>query len=230
MAHATSPVPVSAAHRRADRSLADRHAGYVAEIERIIDATYRVIERTGNVDPTMRDILREAKLSTPAFYRHFKSKDELFVMLLDDGRRRLATSIDRRMTRESTGAGRLRAWITAVLAQAVDPTVAARTRPFVASIDRLVERYPSEHRVSEQLLLDQLAEVIESNPDLASADARADADAIYQLAFGALGWHLRNRTTPRRADVDHLVDFALRALTGPASSGPARRATKQMGE
>ena len=35
----------------------------------------------------MRDILREAKLSTPAFYRHFKSKDELFVMLLDDGRR-----------------------------------------------------------------------------------------------------------------------------------------------
>ena len=223
---ASVSAPVSAAHRRADRSLADRHAGYVAEIERIIDATYRVIERTGNVDPTMRDILREAQLSTPAFYRHFRSKDELFVMLLDDGRRRLASSIARRMTRETTGAGKLRAWISAVLAQARDATVSARTRPFVASIDRLVERYPAEHRVSEQLLLDQLADVIINSPDLVSADALADANAIYQLAFGALAWHLRNRSSPRPADIDHLVDFATRALTTGSLPATKSSATK----
>ena len=208
----------SAAHGRADRSLADRHAGYVAEIERIIDATYRVIERTANVDPTMRDILREASLSTPAFYRHFRSKDELFVVLLDDGRRRLAVTIARRMARETTGAGRLRAWIHGVLAQARDTAAASRTRPFMASLDRLVERYPDEHRASEQLLVDQLVVAIDQSGDLESDDALADATAIYHLAFGALGWHLRNRSIPRTVDVDRVVDFALRALS-PITQG-----------
>ena len=211
-------MATSVAVRKADRSLADRHAGYVAEIERIIDATYRVIERTGSVDPTVRDILREAALSTPAFYRHFRSKDELFVVLLDDGRRRMAATSDRRVARESTGAGRLRAWIDTVLAQARDTAAAARTRPFMAGLDRLVERYPDEHRASEQLLVEQLVTLIEQSPDLASDHVRADATAIYHLAFGTLGWHLRNRSAPRASDVDRVVDFSLRALT-PTTKG-----------
>ncbi len=208
----------SIAHRQADRSLADRHAGYVAEIERIIDATYRVIERTGNVDPTMREILREAQLSTPAFYRHFASKDELFVVLLDDGRRRLASAIERRLRRETTGEGKLRAWVTTVLAQARDASVASRTRPFVTRVDRLVERYPLEHRASEQLLCDQLADVLAGSPEFAGVDPQADANAIYQLVFGVLGWHLRNRSTPVQADIDHLVDFARRALSNATTA------------
>jgi AcrR family transcriptional regulator len=199
--------------RTAARSLADRHSEYVVEIERIIDATYRVIERTGHVEPTMREILREAKLSTPAFYRHFRSKDELFVVLLEDGRRRLAATTARRMAREATGVGRLRAWIDAVLAQGRDVAAAARTRPFMAGLDRLVERYPDEHRASEALLIDQLVDAIVRSDDLVSADPRADAASIYHLTFGVLGWHLRNRSTPLPADVDHLVAFARRALT-----------------
>jgi AcrR family transcriptional regulator len=209
---AISVATASVAQRTADRSVAERHAEYVAEIDRIVDATYRVIERTGDVDPTMRDILGEAQLSTPAFYRHFRSKDELFVVLLDDGRRRLGATISRRMDRETTGAGRIRAWVHAVLDQARNETAAARTRPFMASIDRLVERYPDEHRASEQLLLDQLVVAIAQSDDLHSVNADADSSAIYHLAFGALGWHLRNRDAPSPSEVDHLVEFAWRAL------------------
>jgi AcrR family transcriptional regulator len=205
-------VATSAAQRTADRSVADRHAEYVTEIDRIIDATYRLIERTGNVDPTMRDILREAQLSTPAFYRHFRSKDELFVVLLDDGRRRLSETIARRMDRETTGAGRISAWVRAVLDQARNETAASRTRPFMGSIDRLVERYPVQHHASEQLLLDQLVGAIEQSDDLHSTDPAEDAAAIYHLAFGALGRHLRNRHTPSPSEVDHLVEFVWRSL------------------
>jgi AcrR family transcriptional regulator len=204
--------------RHAERSLAERRAGYVAEIERIVEAAYRVIERTGSVEPTMREILREARLSTPAFYRHFRSKDELFVVLLDDGRRRLAATIDRRMAREATGMGKVRSWIGAVLAQAGDSVVAARTRPFVANIDRLAARYPDEQRASERLLIDQLAQVLATSDDLESADPLGDATAIYHLAVGELGTHLRNHTTPRGRDVDRVVDFALRAIS-PRTKG-----------
>lgn len=203
---------VSLAERHAERTLAERRAEYVVEIERIVEAAYRVIERTGSVEPTMREILREAGLSTPAFYRHFRSKDELFVALLGDGRRRFVATIERRMARESTGVGQVRAWIGAFLAQARDTAVAARTRPFLAGLDRLAEQYPAEQRASEQLVIDQLAAVLAASHDLCSPDPAADATAIYHLAVGELANHLRHRTTPRAADVDRVVDFALRAL------------------
>jgi AcrR family transcriptional regulator len=188
--------------------------------QRIVDATYRVIERTGDVDPTMRAILREAGLSTPAFYRQFRSKDELFAVLLADGRRRMAATIERRLTRAHTGEQRIRAWVAAVFAQARDPEVAARTRPFVANLDRLVERYPEAHRASERELIDQLAGLLDASDDLASPDARADATAIYHLTFGALGAHLRARTVPRPAEIDRVVDFVCRGLR-PADQGEA---------
>jgi AcrR family transcriptional regulator len=180
--------------------------------ERIVDATYRVIERTGEVDPTMRDILREAGLSTPAFYRHFRSKDELLSVLFADGRRQMASAIERRVARAGTGQERLRAWIGAVFAQARDPRAAARTRPFFASLHRLVEQYPDEQRASERLLIDQLAGIIRHSPDLESRDPAADATAVYHLVFGALGWHLRYRSTPRPSEIDGVVDFVARAL------------------
>lgn len=186
--------------------------------ERIVDATYRVIERTGEVDPTMRDILREAALSTPAFYRQFRSKDELLAVLFADGRRRMAATVERRVARATTGPEKVRAWIGAVFAQARDPRTAARTRPFFASLYRLVERYPDAQRASERLLIDQLAAVIGHSPDLHSPDPVADAAAVYHLAFGALGWHLRYGSVPRPSEIDRVVDFVCRALR------PAERA------
>lgn len=192
--------------------------------QQIVDATYRVIERTGDIDPTMRDILREAGLSTPAFYRQFRSKDELLSVLFADGRRRIASSIDRRLARARTGEDKVRAWVAVVLAQARDPEVAARTRPFLANIDRLVERYPDEQRESEQLLIDQLVEVLARSDDLASHDPRADATAIYHLAFGALGWHLRYRSAPRPDEVRRLADFACRSLRPPPRRSGGSRA------
>lgn len=209
------PADGSLVARAAHRSVALRHAASAAEIQRIIDATYRVIERTSDVDPTVRAILREAELSTPAFYRHFRSKDELFVVILDDGRRKLAGSIERRVARERTGPARLRAWIRTVLAQASDAEAASRTRPFMANLDRLVAQYPDEHRESEALLVDQLARLIADADDLSSRDPSADAEAVYHLAFGAMAAHLRHGTAPSPADVERIVDFALRALSVP---------------
>lgn len=203
---------IGIAERHAERSLAERRADYVAEIEAIVEAAYRVIQRTGSIEPTMREILREAGLSTPAFYRHFRSKDELFVALLDDGRRRLAATLERRMLKDATGAGKVRSWISGFLAQARDSAVASRTRPFMANLDRLADRHPDEQRASERLLVDQLAQVLATSADLRSTDPLADATAIYYLAVGELANHLRYRTTPRAADVERIVDFALRAI------------------
>lgn len=190
------------ARRAVERSVGERHAEYVEEMQRVIDATYDLIERTGGLDPSLRDILRETKLSTHAFYKYFQSKDELFLVLLDDGRRQLLDYLAHRMARAKSDEDKVRAWIEGVLAQASRTDVAARTRPFFANEDRLADAFPDEHQATIDLLIDQLGEVI---------DKRA-ARAVYYLAFGALHAHLTRRTTPTRAEVQHIVKFALHGL------------------
>ena len=39
--------------------MADRQAEYTQEMRRIVEATYELIERTGSLDPSLRDILAQ---------------------------------------------------------------------------------------------------------------------------------------------------------------------------
>jgi AcrR family transcriptional regulator len=208
----------SIASRSIERALEDRRATYVEEIRTIVEATYRVIERTGEFDPKLREILRESRTSTQAFYKHFRSKDELLLLLLDDGRRKLVGYLTHRMDKATTPAGRVRAWIEGVLAQASDPKAAARTRPFLANRDRLAEQFPSEQQTSVDLLVDLLAGSIARLPGRRSKgdDARRDAQAIYDVTFGALHRYLTQRTKPASGEIDHLVRFSLAAAGGKA--------------
>lgn len=164
-------VPEGLVREAVQRPLAARWAVYAEEVRRLVDATYRVVERTGSLDPTVREILRESGLSNQAFYRHFRSKDELLVALLDDGRRRMADYLRHRIAAAPDPAGRVRAWIEGVLAQAGDPVAAARTRPFLAHQDRLAEQFPTEQRNSAEAMIGPLREV------LAEAYGAADGEA-----------------------------------------------------
>jgi len=193
------------ASRAIERTVAERRAEYVQEIQRVLEATYRVIERTGDLDPSLRDILKESKLSTQGFYRYFQSKDELLLLLLDDGRRQLVGYLEHRMARARTSEGRVRAWVEGVLAQASSAEAAARTRPFVAQEDRLATAFPEEHQASVDALVDLLRADV---PD------RRDAEAIYHVAFGALHVALRRGAPHTTADTERPVGFCLQGIGG----------------
>jgi AcrR family transcriptional regulator len=216
----------SLARRAVERSAADRHAGYVRDVHAIVDATYRLIGRTGGIDPSLREVLAEAGLSTQAFYRFFRSKDELMLVILDDGRRRLVGYLEHRMARATSPGDKVRAWIEGVLAQASNPEAAARTRPFLAHQDRLVEAFPHEQQASVDLLVGLL---VDSLDELHSSESgrttrrrvetvRRDAEAVYRLVFAVLHDHLARGTEPSRDDVDHLVGFVLRGVGDPSSA------------
>ncbi len=201
--------------RAAERSTSLRVAAAQQEVEQIVEATYRVVSREGTVDPRVREILVEAGLSTQAFYRYFRSKDDLLLVILDDGRRRLAGYLDHRISKARNPDGQLRAWITGMLAQAANPDAAQRTRPFLAALPRLREAFPAEHEESEAVLIGLLADVIQRGVDdgvMTSASPARDALAIYRMTLAAMETHLFARTAPSRAETSHLVDFALRAL------------------
>jgi AcrR family transcriptional regulator len=197
------------AHRAVERTVSGRRAEYQREMARIVDATFELIQRTGTVDPSMRKILAEAGLSTQAFYRYFTSKDELMLALLDVGRRRLLATLERRMQRSSGPADQVRAWIEGVLAQASDPAVAARTRPWVASEQRLAELFPDEQQSS----IDLLVGLLDGPIGKLRGDKGAAHDAAtltYRLTFATLQAHLGAGTKPSARDTESLVQFCLR--------------------
>lgn len=200
--------------------MAQRKTEHANEMRRIVEATYDLVERTGNLDPSMRQILAHTGLSTQGFYRYFRSKDELMLALLDDGRRRLVEYLERRMRRARSAEEKVRAWVEGVLAQAANPHAAARTRPFFTDEDRLAGRFPEEHGQSVEalvsLLLPPLSELSSSRGSEKSAEELAlDATAIYRLTFATVHDFLIHSEKPTPVATEHLVAFVLRSLGGP---------------
>src|SRR6201986_6214 len=133
--------------RAVARSLSGRVAVATQEVEQLVEATYRVVSRDGAVDPRVRDILLEAGLSTQVFYRHFRSKDDLLLVLFADGRRRLAHYLAQRIATYPT------------------PPPPRPSRP---GPPRLRDTLPREDPESEAVLVGLRSAVIEDGAAVAS--------------------------------------------------------------
>jgi AcrR family transcriptional regulator len=204
------------ADRAVERTVAGRRAEYSAEMRRIVETTFSLIEHTGSLDPSMREILAESGLSTQAFYRYFSSKDELMLALLDEGRRRLVETLQRRMARASDAPAQVRAWIEGVVAQAANATAAARTRPWVLSEQRLAELFPQEQQASVELLVGLLREPVarlRPTGEGRAGDDHSPATLIYELTFAVLRAHLVAGSKPGGDETAALVAFCLRGAT-----------------
>jgi AcrR family transcriptional regulator len=208
----SGPAPTAVLGRGVERTLAPKERALVDEVNRIIEATYRVISRTETLDPPLREILREAGLSTPAFYRHFRSKDELLVGLVEQGWARLRGYLAHQMEKASDPATQIAAWVRGMLAQAADLDAARRARPFTVNLYRLATQFPDEYRASRDSLIALLVAPVQQlrGP---GRDVEADVMAVYTLVKAAQDRHLVERTVPARAEVEHLVEFVLAALT-----------------
>jgi hypothetical protein len=82
----------------------------------------------------------------------------------------------------------------------------------VVSPDRLADAFPDEMRTSRDRLIEILAEPIGRGRPAVAAQTWRDAEAVYHLTFGMLHEHLSRRTVPGPEEVEHAVQFALRAL------------------
>jgi AcrR family transcriptional regulator len=203
----------------AGRAVAGRLESYAGEVRRLLDAAYAVMARTGDLDPRVGDIVKESGLSNQAFYRHFAGKDALLVAVLDEGQRRMVATLERRMRKVEPGTPRVRAWIEGVLEQARNPDAAENTRPFAINGVRLSDRFPTETAASGERLVAPLREAVVD----AGGDELRDTAAIRELAMGTMHRYLVERRTPSRADVEHVVEFALAGLARSSQSAPTER-------
>jgi AcrR family transcriptional regulator len=181
----------------------------------LIDAAFRVIAVTGDADPPVRPILREAGLSRQALYRCFGSKDELMAAVFAEGRQLLTDYLAARMARADTPEAKVRAWITGIMRQAEVERAAKRTRPFINFIGQRTALNPGGFSESQRLHIGLLTEAIAagvSDGSWKTSDPGGDATIIHDFVVASMSRHLILGVAPSRADTQALVDFARRAL------------------
>jgi len=217
--------PTGIAGRAVERALAGRRAAYEDEVRRLVAAAFVLIERTGSLEPRVGDVVREARLSNQAFYRHFPTKQALLVAVLDEGVRILASYLIRRMASARTATARVEEWMRGMLEQALVPEAAAATRPFVLARAPLAGAHPDEVAESERQLTALVRDAIRAARDageLPDADPERDAETLYHQAMGWLQARLLDPGPPARADAERLVEFAMHGLRRGARGLEAR--------
>lgn len=208
-------APATAVGQAIDRTLEARRATVESEVERLVAAAFRVIERTGHLEPKVADILAEAGLSNQAFYRHFRSKHELLVAVLDEGIRGLARYLAGRMEHAASPAEAVREWIRGMAAQTQDPGGAQASRPFALARGRLAESFPAEVARSERQVTAPLRAALEEacrQGAMPAVEPEPDAEALYHLMMGWVEARLVEARRPSQREVARLESFVMVGL------------------
>jgi AcrR family transcriptional regulator len=196
--------------RIARRTLAKRASDYEQEVRRLLDAALELMGRCGTSSrPRVADIVAAAGLSNDAFYRHFKSKDDLVTAILEDGGERLRSYLAHQLAKEPTPDDQIRRWVRGVLAQAhrdsAATTLAVLWNGSAAGGGLAAGRHFASAPVAS-LLYEPFAALGSDDPEL-------DAALAAHATLGMLSDYLWQQVEPTRAEVDRITEFCLRAVT-----------------
>ncbi len=188
-----------------ERALDDRQREATEEVERILAAAVRVMERVAPDPPRVSDIVAEAGSSNKAFYRYFAGKDDLILAVMERGVAIVVSYLQHQMDKESTPDGKITRWIEGALAQVADPHLLSMSRAAAGQMS-------AGAHVNAEItgpLRDLLSEPVAA---LGSKDVRRDTDAVFYYTVTTMRRFLDSQLRPGRDDVDHLVQFCLRGL------------------
>ena len=198
-----------------ERALDDRQRCATEEVERILAAAVRVMERVAPEPPRVSDIVAEAGSSNKAFYRYFAGKDDLHPGR--HGTRRGDRGV---LPRASNGQGDQAGGPDRPLDRR-HPRTGRRPGPDQRDPGgrrTAVCRCRCRSRASGDEIMAPLRDLLTAPVTaLGSKDVGRDADAIFNCTAATLRRYVGSAERPDTADIDHLVRFCLNGL------GAARR-------
>ena len=184
----------------------------------IIDAAYGCLSEPHSGPIPVAAILERAGVSTRAFYRHFESKDELFLAMLRQESQALAGRLDR-IADDSAGTpvDQLKAWIAQMFGLVYDP----RLRMHLTVIDSDEVRAAKGYRETrERAHADRersLTEILRRGHRDGSfplTDPECDAIAISAVVSREMTTQPAGGARHLDRALDRVLDFSLRALGG----------------
>ncbi len=174
----------------------------------ILDAAREVFGELGFETATVRDIVRRSGLSVGAFYNYYRSKEEVFDALADDGARRFKPILQAQSAKATDFESYLRAAVAAYF-----DFIAAEHRAWPAQD---VDGTPMSHARTTPEILAVFEEVRRMFAAIVDRDLSAKVDIDYLAASCiAVAREIGERMTERKPiDVAGATDFVVRLILG----------------
>ena len=191
-----------------ERALDDRQREATEEVERILAAAVRVMERVAPEAPRVSDIVAEAGSSNKAFYRYFAGKDDLILAVMERGVGIVVSYLQHQMDKESMPQHKVARWIEGTLAQVADPHLISMSRAAAGQMSAAIN-WPVADREMLRPLRDLLTEPITA---LRSPDVDRDVEAVFSCTLATMRRYIGSTDRPDADDIAHLVRFCLLGL------------------
>jgi len=205
-----SPTTVLSTGKREQTKLANRQA--------ILDAAREVFAELGYETATVRDIIRRTELSVGAFYNYFRSREEVFEALADDGARRFRPILRACWEQAQDFEGYLRAAIQAYFDFLADEHESWQARRPIG------ERHPHVSMETPEMerVFEEVREAFTAAIERGGAP-RVDADYLTAACI-AMAREVGERMLMRRPiDTAAAADFAARMILGGLPALPRLR-------
>jgi AcrR family transcriptional regulator len=182
----------------------------------ILDAAREVFGELGFEAATVRDIVRRSGLSVGAFYNYYRSKEEVFDALADDGARRFKPILQAQSAKATDFESYLRAAVGAYF-----DFLAAERETWVSSE---TESAPMPHARNTPEILAVFQEVRRVFAAIMGRDVSAKVDIDFLAASCiAVAREIGDRMIERRVvDVAAATDFVVRLILGGVPNLPHR--------
>ncbi len=191
-----------------ERALDDRQREATEEVERILAAAVRVMERVAPEPPRVSDIVAEAGSSNKAFYRYFAGKDDLILAVMERGVAIVVSYLQHQMAKESGPEDKVARWIEGTLAQVADPHLISMSRAAAGQMSPSVSRRAAD----QEMMLPLRDLLIEPIAALGSTDVGRDVEAVFSCTAATMRRYVDSADRPGPDDIAHLVQFCLRGL------------------
>ena len=190
------------------RALDERRRDAADDVERILAAAVREMQRVAPEAPRVSDIIAEAKVSNKAFYRYFAGKDDLMLAVMERGVALVVSYLEHQMAKEKTPEDKVARWIRGALAQVADPKLVGTSRTLVGPMSE-----SDRGRLAEEEIMATMRDLlVQPLQALGRPDPARDAEAVFGCTVCAMRRFVGSGDQPGRRDIDHLVRFCLGGL------------------
>lgn len=189
-----------------ERALDDRQREATEEVERILAAAVRVMERVAPEPPRVSDIVTEAGSSNKAFYRYFAGKDDLILAVMERGVGIVVSYLQHQMAKEPRPQDKIARWIEGTLAQVAEPHLISKSRAAAGQMS-------ADWRAVDQEMMQPLRDLlVEPVAALGSNDVERDVEAVFCCTAATMRRYMGSAARPGPDDIAHVVKFCLNGL------------------